>query len=91
MKQIYNFEQHTPPVLNESMLLKEIEKRKTQRQTLLLTLASILMQAVVIMLGIFVYDFYPIVTIGCIVYVVIATVSSGALAFAFTKKRGSLT
>ena len=90
MKQIYNFEQHTPPVVNESMLRKEIEKRKTQKQTLLLTLASVLMQAVVILLGILVYDFYPIVTVGCIVHVVIATVSSGVLAFAFTKKRGSL-
>ena len=90
MKQIYNFEQHTPPVINESMLRKEIEKRKMQRQTLLLTLASILMQAVVILLGIFVYNIYPIMTIVCIAYVFIATVSSGIVAFAFVKKRGSL-
>jgi hypothetical protein len=90
MKQIYNFEQLPPPVLNEGMLRKEIEKRKMQRQTLLLTLASILMQAVVILLGVFVYDFYPILTICCIAYVFIASASSGAVAFAFTKKRGSL-
>lgn len=91
MNRIYNFEQHTPPVLNESMLRKEIEKRKTQRQTLILTFASVLMQAVVILLGALAYEFYPIVTVVCVVYAVSSTVSGGVVAFAFIKKRGNLT
>lgn len=90
MKQIYNFEQSRPPILNENMLRKEIEKRKTQRETIMLTIAAILIQAVVIMLGVFAYEIYPIITLGCTLYVGIATISSGAVAIAFTKKRRSL-
>ncbi len=51
MKQIYNFEQHTPPVLNESMIRSEIERRKLQCQTTLLVLAGILIQIVVSLFG----------------------------------------
>lgn len=90
MKQIYNFEQSKPPILNENMLIKEMEKRKTQRETIMLTIAAILIQAVVIMLGVFAYEIYPIITLGCALYVGIATISSGAVAIAFTKKRRSL-
>jgi len=90
MKQIYNFEQSKPPILNENMLIKEMEKRKIQRETIMLTIAAILIQAVVIMLGVFAYEIYPIITLGCVLYVGIATISSGAVAIAFTKKRRSL-
>lgn len=90
MKQIYDFEQFKPPILNESMLLKEIEKRKTQQQTLALTLAAILVQVAVIVLGIIAYEIYPLVTLGCALYVGIATISGGAVAIVFTKKRRSL-
>ena len=90
MKQIYTFEQFRPPVLNENMLMKEMERRKTQLQTMLLTLAVILIQVVVIMLGIFTYNFYPLVSFICVLHVGITTLSSGAIAIVFTKKRRSL-
>ena len=43
MKQIYNFEQHKPPVLNENMLRAELERRRLRWQTALLALAGILL------------------------------------------------
>ena len=90
MKQIYNFEQSKPPVLNERLLRKEMEKRKNQRDTMMLTIAVILIQITVIMLGVLTYEMYPIVTLGCVFYVGITTISSGAVAIAFTMKRRSL-
>ena len=51
MKQIYNFEQHTPPVLNENMLRMEIERRKLHWQTALLFIAGLLLQIVVVLFG----------------------------------------
>ena len=36
MKQIYNFEQHRPPILNENMIRAEIDRRKLHLQTTLL-------------------------------------------------------
>ena len=48
MKQIYNFEQYTPPVLNENMLREELEQRRLRWQTALLALAGILLQVVAV-------------------------------------------
>lgn len=41
MKQIYNFEQAQPPVLNERMIRLQLEKRRLHFQTALIALASI--------------------------------------------------
>ena len=59
MKQIYNFEQHRPPILNENMIRKEIERRKLHLQTTLLVLAGILLQVVIALLGFSAMDWYP--------------------------------
>ncbi len=42
MKQIYDFEQHTPPRLNEDMLREKMKLRTMRRQTMLLRIASLL-------------------------------------------------
>ena len=43
MNQIYNFEQHKPPVLNENMLRAELERRRLRWQTALVAVAGTLL------------------------------------------------
>ena len=87
MKQIYNFEKNNPPCLNERYLRKEAERRKLQRQTILLTVAAILSQMVVLLFGILMWPIQPVVTFVCILYVLTSTLSGSVLMIAFTKKR----
>jgi len=87
VKQIYNFEKNNPPCLNERYLRKEAKRRKLQRQTMLLTIASILSQMVVLLFGILLWPIQPVITFVCILYVLISTLSGGVIMIAFTKIR----
>lgn len=86
MKQIYNFEQQEPPILNENMLRRELEKRTLQKQTAMLTLAVILSQAAMILLGVFTLEIYPVIAATCFLYSLMTTVGSGIIAVIYTKK-----
>ena len=88
MKQIYDFEQHKPPVLNENMLRIEMEQRKLRWQTAWIAFAGILLQAVLVLLGFFTMDEYPIITALCIIYVILSTTGGSVLAIVYTRKGG---
>ena len=88
MKQIYNFEQHTPPVLNENIIRSEIERRKLQWQTTLLVLAGILIQVVVALFGYSAVDWYPWISVFCFVYIVISIIGCGVVAVVYSRKGG---
>ena len=88
MKQIYNFEQHTPPVLNENMLREELERRRLRWQTALVAVAGILIQFLLILLGLFSLNEYPILTALCFLYVVLSTTGGSVLAIICTRKGG---
>lgn len=90
MKQIYNFEQHTPPVLNENMLRAEVERRKVKAQTMVLAVAALLMQIAVLIFGAAIMKMYPWLTVLCLGYVVISTSGAGVVAVVYTKKGGEL-
>ena len=90
MKQIYNFDQHTPPVINENMLRNEMEKRKVEKQTAVLLLAGILIQIAVIMFGLCQINTYPVITMICNGYVVISILGSCILAIVCTRKGGNI-
>ena len=87
MKQIYNFEKMNPPCLNERYLRKEAERRRLQRQAILLTVAAILSQMVILLFGILMWHVQPVIAFVCILYVLTATLSGSILMIAFTKKR----
>ena len=91
MKQIYNFEQHTPPVLNENMIHSQIERRKLQWQTTLLVLAGILIQIVVALFGYSAVDWYPWISVVCFVYIVVSLTGCGVVAVAYSRKGGVTT
>ena len=88
MKQIYNFEQHKPPVLNENMLRAELERRRLRWQTALIAVAGILIQVLLILVGFVTKNEYPIITVVCLFYVVISITGSSVLAIVYTRKGG---
>lgn len=88
MKQIYNFEQYTPPVLNENMLREELEQRRLRWQTALLALAGILLQIVVALFGYSAMDWYPWLSAICFGYIIISTTGCGVIAIAYSRNGG---
>lgn len=88
MKQIYNFEQQKPPVLNENMLRAELERRKIRWHTALLALAGILLQVVAALLGYSAIDWYPWFSAICFAYVIISTTGCGIIAVVYSRKGG---
>ena len=88
MNQIYNFEQHKPPVLNENMLRAELEQRRLRWQTALIAVAGILIQVLLILVGFVTKNEYPIITVVCLIYVVISITGSSVLAIVYTRKGG---
>ena len=88
MKQIYNFEQHTPPVLNENMLRTKMEQRKLRWQMALIAFASISIQVVLVMLGVFTIKEFPIISYICTFYVIFSTTGGSVLAIVYTRKGG---
>lgn len=88
MNQIYNFEQHKPPVLNENMLRAELERRRLRWQTALIAVAGILIQVLLILVGFVTKNEYPIITVVCLIYVVISITGSSVLAIIYTRKGG---
>lgn len=73
MKQIYNFEANNPPVLNESMLRAELERRQLRRQTTLTAIAGILTQLVVLIVAFLLIEHSLLLAVVCISYVIFST------------------
>lgn len=88
MKQIYNFEQYKPPVLNENMLRVELERRRLRWQTALIAAAGILLLISAAMLGFLVLEDYPWITALCMAYVLLSATGGSVLAIVVTKKGG---
>lgn len=86
MNQIYNFEQHKPPALNENMLRTELERLRLRWQTALLALAGILLQAVFVLFGYSAIDWYPWVSVICFGYVIVSTTGCGIIAVTYSQK-----
>lgn len=90
MKQIYNFEQVSPPVLTERQLRAELERRKLQRRVALLAVAGGLMVIALLMWAVRFYPVYPQLTWFCGIYILIGVLGSASIALAYSKKGGAL-
>lgn len=91
MKQIYNFERHAPPVLDENMLRCELERRKLQWQTTLFALAGILLQIVAALFGVSAVDWYPWLSAICFGYVIVSMTGGAVVAVVYSRKGGATT
>ena len=88
MKQIYNFEQYDPPALNERMVRAENERRKLRWQTVAITLAGILVQIALVMLGVLTVEDNPMIAMVCFVYVVLSVTGGSIAAIICTQNGG---
>lgn len=90
MRQIYDFEQYVPPVLNEAMLQHELGRRQLRRQIILLALAVVLSQAAMVLLGVLMRESLPVVSTFCFGYTAISAAGSVVIAvvYSYRKKGG---
>ncbi len=89
MKQVFDFEQFTPPVLNERLLRRELEKRAERRRTVLLAAAGALFQVLFILLGLLCWNTFPALTLACIGFAVASAAGSGVIAIVYVQKGGT--
>lgn len=87
MKQIYDFEQRTPPVLNEQMLRAELERRKLRIQTAVAVLAGFLLMISAVLLGYSAIDWYPVLSLLSFGYIITAA-TGGVIAIVYSRKGG---
>ncbi|MBP3617950.1 MAG: hypothetical protein J6J38_07925 [Lachnospiraceae bacterium] len=85
MNQIYNFNEHTPPVLTERMLQDELARRTLRRQTRLLRIASLLVSLCFLLCGVLLFSDYTLLAIGCLAFVILSLVGNGIISFVFYK------
>ena len=88
MKQIYDFEQCTPPVLNEQMLRAALERRKLRMQTTVAVLAGFLLLVAAVLLGYSAMDWYPVLSRLCFGYIVTAATGAGVIAIVYSHRGG---
>jgi hypothetical protein len=89
VKQTFDFEQFDPPILNENILRRELEKRAERRRTVLLTVAGALFEAVFILLGLLCWNTAPALTLIGIGLSVASMMGSGVIAIVYTQKGGA--
>ncbi len=89
MKQAFDFEQFSPPVLNESLLRRELEKRAERRRTVLLAVTGALFQAVFILLGLLCWNTIPALTLACGGFAIVSIVGSGVITIIYAQKGGA--
>lgn len=87
MNQIYDFAAARPPILTEDSLRAEAERRKLQRQTLILTLAALATQVILVVLGAVLYQTQPLLALLCLGYVCLSATGGGLAALVYTKER----
>ncbi len=89
MKQTFDFEQFDPPILNENILRRELEKRAERRRTILLTIAGALFQAVFILLGLLCWNTAPALTLAWIGFAMVSMVGSGVITIIYAQRGGA--
>lgn len=89
MKQTFDFEQFAPPILNENILRRELEKRAERRRTVLLTIAGALFQAVFVLLGLLCWSTAPALALACIGFAIVSMVGSGVITIIYAQRGGA--
>lgn len=88
MKPAFDFEQFTPPILNEKILRRKLEKRAERRRVVLLAVAGALFQVLFILWGLLCWDTAPVLTLVCIGFAIVSLVGSGVITIVYVQKGG---
>ncbi|HWQ76304.1 MAG TPA: hypothetical protein VN441_13410 [Syntrophomonas sp.] len=91
MKQIYRFNGIQPPAVSEKTLQAEIERRKEQRQIVLLVMAGILAGLCLLITAIVLQPINIILSMICIAYACVSMSGGGVIAIVFAHKRRNFT
>ena len=89
MKQTFDFERFDPPVLNENILRRELERRAERRRTVLLAVAGALFQTVFILLGLLCWSTAPALALACIGFAIVSMVGSGVITIIYAQRGGA--
>ena len=89
MKQTFDFEQFDPPILNENILRRKLEKRAERRRTVLLTVAGALFQAVFVLLGLLCWSTAPALALACVGFAIVSVVGSGVITIIYAQRGGA--
>ena len=84
MKQTFNFERFTPPLLYENILRRKLEKSAERRHTVLLVVSGALFEMVFILLGMLCWNTAPALTLVGIGLAVASMMGSGVIAIVYT-------
>ncbi|MDO5409754.1 MAG: hypothetical protein Q4F21_04790 [Lachnospiraceae bacterium] len=87
MKQIYNFECKSPPVLNEKMLLAKLEQKKLQRQTFLLAVGAVLLNICLFIAAFCLLFLEPALALIVFAYACISIAGSGIITIVFVQRK----
>lgn len=90
MKQTYDFERFDPPVLNENMLRRELEKRTERRRTVLLAIAGALLQIAAVLFAVLVREWYPVLSLAVMCFAILSMAGSVAVAIVYVQKGGEI-
>ena len=88
MKRTCDFERFDPPVLNENMLRRELERRAERRRTVLLVIAGALLELALVLLAVLVREWSPVLSLNCVCFAILSTAGSGAVAIIYAQKGG---
>lgn len=88
MKQIYNFENTSPPILNENIIRNKIQKKKKTKKLALFVLASCLIQASVLLFGYTFAEQYPYLEVLSLFYIAMSLTCGGVVAVLYGRKGG---
>ena len=88
MNQIYNFESMEPPVLNESMLQAELEKRRLRRQTTMAAVAGILIQIVLLLCAFLLAKEHIFLSLCYVAYVILSATGGTVIAIIINSSAG---
>ena len=86
MKQIYDFEQFEPPILNQTILEEKIQEKRAARNAILAAVAGFMMQLLILVAGFVIYEKYPILTMLCVGYVIFSIVGGSVISIIYSKK-----
>ena len=84
MKQTFDCERFTPPLLYENILRRKLEKSAERRHTVLLMVSGALFEVVFILLGLLCWNTAPALTLVGIGLAVASMMGSGVIAIVYT-------
>ena len=91
MEQIYRFDQAKPPILHETMLKAEAERREARRMAVLFSLASLFLMGMVLWFAVSIAPYAPITATVCVAYAAFSLLGGGAAAIVYAQKGGART